>query len=150
MWQVLQNAARPLGSSRGVSGDKPMVKPGKGQDGGRRGGSRKLAVRLRTAKGRKLASTRWLQRQLNDPYIEEAKRRGYRSRAAFKLAEIDDRYHLLRPGMTKNGPAEMQAGESVTTATRTYALDMLKHELQRAARIVLLAAGSPVGVQPSG
>jgi 23S rRNA (uridine2552-2'-O)-methyltransferase len=56
-------------------------------------------VRLRTAKGRKLASTRWLQRQLNDPYVEEAKRRGYRSRAAFKLAEIDDKHHLLRPGM---------------------------------------------------
>ena len=56
--------------------------------------------RLRTAKGRKLASTRWLQRQLNDPYVEEAKRRGYRSRAAFKLAEIDDKHHLLRPGMT--------------------------------------------------
>jgi 23S rRNA (uridine2552-2'-O)-methyltransferase len=57
-------------------------------------------VRLRTAKGRKLASTRWLQRQLNDPYVEEAKRRGYRSRSAFKLAEIDDKHHLLRPGMT--------------------------------------------------
>ncbi len=77
-----------------------MVRPGKGQGGGRRGGGRKLAVRVRTAKGRKLASTRWLQRQLNDPYIEEAKRRGYRSRAAFKLAEIDDRHHVLRPGMT--------------------------------------------------
>src|SRR5262245_45071197 len=61
------------------------------------GGNRRLAVRLRTAKGRKLASTRWLTRQLNDPYVEEAKRRGYRSRAAFKLAEIDDKYHLLRP-----------------------------------------------------
>ena len=63
------------------------------------GGSRKLAVRVRTAKGRKIASTRWLQRQLNDPYVEEAKRRGYRSRSAFKLAEIDDKYHLLKPGM---------------------------------------------------
>jgi len=62
-------------------------------------GTRRLAVRLRTAKGRKLASTRWLTRQLNDPYVEEAKRRGYRSRAAFKLSEIDDKYHLLRPGM---------------------------------------------------
>jgi 23S rRNA (uridine2552-2'-O)-methyltransferase len=57
-------------------------------------------VRVKTAKGRKLASTRWLQRQLNDPYVEEAKRRGYRSRAAFKLAEIDDKYHLLRTGMS--------------------------------------------------
>jgi 23S rRNA (uridine2552-2'-O)-methyltransferase len=56
-------------------------------------------VKLRTAKGRKIASTRWLQRQLNDPYVEEAKRRGYRSRAAFKLVEMDDKYRFLRPGM---------------------------------------------------
>ena len=77
-----------------------MVRSAKGDGGQGQGGSRKLAVRVRTAKGRKIASTRWLQRQLNDPYVEEAKRRGYRSRAAFKLAEIDDKYHLLRPGMT--------------------------------------------------
>ena len=70
-----------------------MVSQGKG------GGSRNLTVKLRTAKGRKVGSTRWLQRQLNDPYVEEAKRRGYRSRAAFKLTEIDDRYHFLKPGM---------------------------------------------------
>ena len=76
-----------------------MVRPTKGGGGDRAGGSRKLTVRLRTAKGRKIASTRWLQRQLNDPYVEEAKRRGYRTRAAFKLAEIDDKHHLLRPGM---------------------------------------------------
>jgi 23S rRNA (uridine2552-2'-O)-methyltransferase len=75
-----------------------MVKQTKGRSG--EGGSRKLAVRVKTAKGRKVASTRWLQRQLNDPYVEEAKRRGYRSRAAFKLAEIDDKHRLLRPGMT--------------------------------------------------
>jgi 23S rRNA (uridine2552-2'-O)-methyltransferase len=55
---------------------------------------------VKTAKGRKLASTRWLQRQLNDPYVEEAKRQGYRSRAAFKLIEIDDKHHLLKPGKT--------------------------------------------------
>lgn len=76
-----------------------MVRPTKGRSGEGHGGARKLAVRVRTAKGRKLASTRWLQRQLNDPYVEEARRRGYRSRAAFKLAEIDDKHHLLKPGM---------------------------------------------------
>src|SRR3989304_3037905 len=76
-----------------------MVRSTKGSGGEGSGGSRKLAVRPRTAKGRKIASTRWLQRQLNDPYVEEAKRRGYRSRAAFKLAEIDDKHHVLRPGM---------------------------------------------------
>jgi 23S rRNA (uridine2552-2'-O)-methyltransferase len=76
-----------------------MVRPVKGGGGDRRGGSRKLAVKLRTAKGRKLASTRWLSRQLNDPYVDEAKRRGYRSRAAFKLIEMDDKYRFLKPGM---------------------------------------------------
>jgi len=76
-----------------------MVSRGKGGGAEQRGGSRKLAVKLRTAKGRKIASTRWLQRQLNDPYVEEAKRRGYRSRAAFKLIEMDDKYPVLRPGM---------------------------------------------------
>ena len=76
-----------------------MVSQAKGGGGEQGGGSRKLTVKLRTAKGRKVGSTRWLQRQLNDPYVEEAKRRGYRSRAAFKLTEIDDRYHFLKPGM---------------------------------------------------
>ena len=76
-----------------------MVSQGKGGGREQGGGSRKLTVKLRTAKGRKVASTRWLQRQLNDPYVEEAKRRGYRSRAAFKLTEIDDRYRFLKPGM---------------------------------------------------
>src|SRR6476659_5332083 len=76
-----------------------MVSRGKGGGAEQRGGSRKLAVKLRTAKGRKIASTRWLQRQLNDPYVEEAKRLGYRSRAAFKFVEMDDKYRFLRPGM---------------------------------------------------
>jgi 23S rRNA (uridine2552-2'-O)-methyltransferase len=53
---------------------------------------------VRTAKGRKTSSTRWLQRQLNDPYVAEAKRLGYRSRAAFKLAGLDDKHRLLRRG----------------------------------------------------
>ena len=76
-----------------------MVRAVKGGSGERGGGSRKLTVKVRTAKGRKIASTRWLSRQLNDPYVKEAKRRGYRSRAAFKLIEIDDKYHFLKPGV---------------------------------------------------
>ncbi len=62
------------------------------------GGARKLTVRVKTAKGRKLSSTRWLQRQLNDPYVIAAQQDGYRSRAAYKLMEIDDRFSLLQPG----------------------------------------------------
>lgn len=65
----------------------------------RRGGARgRLSVRVKSAKGRKLSSTRWLQRQFNDPYVAEAKRRGYRSRAALKLVEIDDKFRFLAPG----------------------------------------------------
>jgi len=65
---------------------------------GRSPASRGLSVRVRTARGRKPSSTRWLQRQLNDPYVAEAKRAGYRSRAAWKLVQLDDRFRFLRPG----------------------------------------------------
>jgi len=58
--------------------------------------ARGAKVRVKTARGRKGSSTRWLQRQLNDPYVAEANRLGYRSRAAFKLKELDERYHLLK------------------------------------------------------
>ena len=61
-------------------------------------GSRQTTVKLKTARGRTASSQRWLQRQLNDPYVAEAKRLGYRSRAAFKLIEIDDRFSLLQRG----------------------------------------------------
>ncbi|MDO8838289.1 MAG: RlmE family RNA methyltransferase [Parvibaculum sp.] len=62
------------------------------------GGARALKVRVKTARKRSNSSTRWLQRQLNDPYVHAAKREGYRSRAAFKLTEIDDKYRFLKPG----------------------------------------------------
>jgi 23S rRNA (uridine2552-2'-O)-methyltransferase len=66
--------------------------------GGKRGGSgRMMATRVYTARGRPNASTRWLQRQLNDPYVKNAQVAGYRSRAAFKLVELDDRFDLLKP-----------------------------------------------------
>jgi 23S rRNA (uridine2552-2'-O)-methyltransferase len=57
-----------------------------------------LKVRVKTAKKRTISSTLWLQRQLNDPYVAQAKKDGWRSRAAYKLIEMDDRYHLLKPG----------------------------------------------------
>ena len=61
-------------------------------------GSRELKVRVKTGKGRKLSSKLWLERQLNDPYVARAKREGMRSRAAFKLMEIDDKAHFLKKG----------------------------------------------------
>jgi 23S rRNA (uridine2552-2'-O)-methyltransferase len=97
-----------------------MVRQTKGRS--EDGGSRKLAVRVKTAKGRKIASTRWLQRQLNDPYVEEAKRRGYRSRAAFKLAEIDDKHRLLRPGLAVVDLGAAPGGWSQIAAQRVQVM----------------------------
>jgi 23S rRNA (uridine2552-2'-O)-methyltransferase len=62
-------------------------------------GGRNLKQRLKTAKKRTLSSQKWLERQLNDPYVARAKREGYRSRAAYKLLDIDEKYRLLKPGL---------------------------------------------------
>ncbi len=59
-------------------------------------GSGGLRTRVKTARGRKVGSTKWLERQLNDPYVKRAKAEGYRSRAAYKLTELDDRFHLIK------------------------------------------------------
>lgn len=61
-------------------------------------GQRELKIKVKTAKGRKLSSTLWLQRQLNDPYVKRANAEGYRGRAAYKIMELDDRYRFLVPG----------------------------------------------------
>ncbi len=61
-------------------------------------GQRDLKTKVKTARGRKLSSTRWLERQLNDPYVARAKRDGYRGRAAYKIMELDDRFRFLVPG----------------------------------------------------
>ncbi|MEX1662858.1 RlmE family RNA methyltransferase [Thioclava sp. 15-R06ZXC-3] len=61
-------------------------------------GERDLRVRVKTAKGRKLSSTLWLERQLNDPYVVRAKKEGYRGRAAYKILELDEKYRFLVPG----------------------------------------------------
>jgi len=69
-----------------------------GKQGSRTGGARSLKVRVKTGNKRSLSSKLWLERQLNDPYVARAKREGLRSRAAFKLMEIDDKYRFLKPG----------------------------------------------------
>ncbi len=61
-------------------------------------GQRDLKVKVKSARGRKLSSTRWLERQLNDPYVRRARAEGYRGRAAFKIVELDDRFGFLVPG----------------------------------------------------
>ncbi|NRB00380.1 MAG: RlmE family RNA methyltransferase [Rhodobacteraceae bacterium] len=61
-------------------------------------GQRDLRVKVKSARGRKLSSTRWLERQLNDPYVKRARADGYRGRAAYKILELDDKYGFLVPG----------------------------------------------------
>lgn len=89
--------------------------------GGGRG--RDLAVRVRSGKGRTLSSKLWLERQLNDPYVARAKREGYRSRAAFKLIEIDDKAHFLKPGMRVVDLGAAPGGWSQVAAKRVGAAD---------------------------
>ena len=74
-----------------------MVKTPTGKNTSGRG-QRELIVKVKSARGRKLSSTRWLQRQLNDPYVKRAKAEGYRGRAAYKIMELDDKYRFLVPG----------------------------------------------------
>jgi 23S rRNA (uridine2552-2'-O)-methyltransferase len=85
-----------------VVGETPVArKSGSGKGGSTAmptGGMRGMHIKVKTARGRKLSSTLWLQRQLNDPYVKRAKAEGYASRAAYKLIEMDDRYQILKPG----------------------------------------------------
>jgi 23S rRNA (uridine2552-2'-O)-methyltransferase len=87
--------------------------------------------RLKREKRRKPSSRAWLERQINDPYVARAKREGFRSRAAYKLAEIDDKFHLFKPGSrvvdlgaAPGGWSEV-AAQRVGAAGRVIALDIL-------------------------
>jgi 23S rRNA (uridine2552-2'-O)-methyltransferase len=86
-------------------------------------GRRQLKVRLKTAKQRTASSQRWLERQLNDPYVASAKREGYRSRAAFKLIEIDDKHHILKPGRRVVDLGAAPGGWAQVAARRVRAVE---------------------------
>src|ERR1700755_3695140 len=81
----------------------------------------RLHVQVKTGGKRKLSSKLWLERQLNDPYVAQAKRDGYRSRAAYKLLEIDDKYQVLKPGMTVVDLGAAPGGWSQIAARRVGA-----------------------------
>ena len=95
-------------------------------------GKRALKVRLKNAKSRTVSSQRWLARQLNDPYVARAKREGFRSRAAFKLSEIDDKHHFLKSGArvvdlgAAPGGWSQVAAKRVGPAGRVVAIDVLE------------------------
>ena len=94
-----------------------------GKTGGPSGGQRLAKVRVRTAHKRSTSSNRWLERQLNDPYVAATKRDGWRSRAAFKLIEIDDRHRLLKRGHKVIDLGAAPGGWSQVAAQRTGAVD---------------------------
>lgn len=82
------------------------------------GATRVLRTRVKKKSGLKESSRRWLERHLNDPYVQRSKNEGYRSRAAYKLIEIDDKYHLLKPGMRIIDLGAAPGGWSQVAATR--------------------------------
>ena len=143
-----------------------MTAPGGGRTGRRKSGDR-LAVRVK-AKGRSVSSARWLERQLNDPYVRAAQSKGYRSRAAFKLIDLDDRYRFLKPkrvvvdlGAAPGGWTQI-AVERVKSAdpgakSRVIAVDLsemtpmggatvLRLDVETAGPEIRAAAGGPVDV----
>jgi len=85
--------------------------------------SRRLKVRVKTGKGRTVSQKIWLERQLNDPYVAEARKLGYRSRAAFKLSEIDDKFRFLKPGGRVVDLGAAPGGWSQVAADRVKARD---------------------------
>ena len=89
--------------------------------GGSGTGRRALKVRVKTAKRRTASSTRWLERQLNDPYVARAQAEGYRARSAYKLIELDDRYRLLSPGKRVVDLGAAPGGWSQVAVARTQA-----------------------------
>ena len=99
-----------------------MSKKGTGGSGPA-GGQRNLRVALKTARSRTPSSQRWLERQLNDPYVAAAKREGYRSRAAYKLKEIDDKYRFLKPGQSVVDLGAAPGGWSQIAAERVRSIE---------------------------
>lgn len=89
--------------------------------GAKGSGRRELTVRVLTGKKRTVSSKLWLQRQLNDPYVSAAKRDGFRSRAAYKLSELDDKYRILKPGQVVVDLGAAPGGWSQVAATRVKA-----------------------------
>ncbi len=98
-----------------------MVKSTK--PGSSRGGQRQLKVRVRSGKQRTASSRRWLERQLNDPYVAAAQREGYRSRAAYKLIEIDDKHQILKPGQRVVDLGAAPGGWSQVAAARAKSVE---------------------------
>lgn len=105
---------------KGKSG-RGAAKGGRGS--GPQGGQRDFGVRLKTARKRTASSQRWLERQLNDPYVAASKREGLRSRAAYKLSEIDDKHRILKPGLRVVDLGAAPGGWSQIAAERVKSIE---------------------------
>lgn len=121
-------SGKPGGKGGGSKGGSGTTRGGSGR------GQRQLRQSVRTAKGRRASSVRWLERQLNDPWVAEAKARGFRSRAAFKLLQIDEKAGLLKPGQrvvdlgAAPGGWSQVAAEKVGAKGRVIGIDLLPVE----------------------
>jgi 23S rRNA (uridine2552-2'-O)-methyltransferase len=109
-------------------------------------GGRELKTRVKTGKSRSLSSKLWLERQLNDPYVARAKREGYRSRAVYKLAEIDDKANVLKPGAKVVDLGAAPGGWSQLAAQRVRATDGKGREMGRVVAIDILDMDPVPGV----
>lgn len=104
-----------------------MVKTPKATSGR---GQRDLKIKVKTARGRKLSSTRWLERQLNDPYVKRARDEGMRGRAAYKILELDDKFRFLVPGARVVDLGSAPGGWAQVAAERVNALGERKDKAQ--------------------
>jgi 23S rRNA (uridine2552-2'-O)-methyltransferase len=111
------------------------------------GGARVLKTRIKKKSGLKESSRRWLERHMNDPYVQRSKAEGYRSRAAYKLIEIDDRHHLLKPGMrvidlgaAPGGWCQVAAARTKSTAENPHVvgIDYLEMDAVPGAPVLLM------------
>ena len=112
-------------------------------------GERDLRVKVKTARGRKLSSTLWLERQLNDPYVKRAQADGYRGRAAYKILELDDKYRFLVPGARVVDLGCAPGGWCQVAVKRVNALDERSGKAQGRVLGIDLQAVEPIaGAEP--
>lgn len=135
------------GAGKKAAGKKAAGNKGAGNKGGGKSRDTGLKVRVKTARRRSHASTLWLERQLNDPYVALAQKEGYRSRAAYKLKEIDDRYKLLKPGMRVVDLGAAPGGWSQIAAVRVNSEGLKAGKQGRVIAIDLLEIEPVPGVE---
>jgi 23S rRNA (uridine2552-2'-O)-methyltransferase len=118
-----KTTGKPAGKKSGAGGALGMGSGSGPKGSSLSGGQRQLRVNVKTSHKRSASSARWLDRQLNDPYVAASKRDGMRSRAAYKLIEIDARYHFLKSGQRVIDLGAAPGGWSQISADRVKSLD---------------------------